>query len=300
MSNFYLPWNASNARKRDAERARKNRAEIIRELSWGRVSRRDLIKWGLFTSAGLLAPVGGLNPFVGSASASGDGIPRSPLVRRQGVQAADAAVRRPAAPRHHRPEPVLPARGEHDADRRRPAARRRLRALRGAAAGNGVGAPAVRSVPAADLRRSETAAGAHEHQLRPAGAVEPELGDRSVAADAAAVRTRDADPGSHLGVDVQRDDPAQAGAGPYGEALLFRHFNGLDPDIRKNSGFGRHTISTHEHNGHHGAENDGFTGAYFFPGQFYDYHWPIVLAGHFSMNTGATDPRRAPRMAAAG
>src|SRR6185436_3074880 len=65
--------------------------------------------------------------------------------------------------------------------------------------------------------------------------------------------------------------------------------NGLDPDVTKNGGFGRHTISTHEHNGHHGAENDGFTGAFFFPGQFYDYHWPIVLAGHFSMNTQAED-----------
>ena len=70
MSNFYLPWNASKARKRDAERARQNRAEIVRELSWGRVSRRDLIKWGLFTGAGMLAPIGGLNPFVGSASAA--------------------------------------------------------------------------------------------------------------------------------------------------------------------------------------------------------------------------------------
>ena len=62
MGSIYLPESASNARKRDAARARQNRAEIIRELSWGRVSRRDLIKWGLFTSAGLLAPVGGLNP----------------------------------------------------------------------------------------------------------------------------------------------------------------------------------------------------------------------------------------------
>ena len=63
------------------------------------------------------------------------------------------------------------------------------------------------------------------------------------------------------------------------EPMLFRHHNGLPADVKKNGGFGRHTISTHEHNGHHGAENDGFTGAYFFPGQFYDYHWPIVLAG---------------------
>ena len=67
--------------------------------------------------------------------------------------------------------------------------------------------------------------------------------------------------------------------GTYGEPILFRHHNGLPADVTQNNGFGRNTISTHEHNGHHGAENDGFTGAFFFPNQFYDYHWPIVLAG---------------------
>ena len=60
-------------------------------------------------------------------------------------------------------------------------------------------------------------------------------------------------------------------------------------DITQNGGFGRHTISTHEHNGHHGAENDGFTGAYFFPNQFYDYHYPIVLAGRSTINTTASE-----------
>src|SRR5262249_58480067 len=52
----------------------------------------------------------------------------------------------------------------------------------------------------------------------------------------------------------------------------------------------RHTRSTHKHNAHHGAENDGFTGAFFFPGQFYDYHWPVVLAGFRTINTAAMDP----------
>src|SRR5260221_13791751 len=47
----------------------------------------------------------------------------------------------------------------------------------------------------------------------------------------------------------------------------------------------------HEHNAHHGVENDGFTGAYFFPNEFYDYHWPWVLAGFTTINTGATDAR---------
>ncbi|PYN98698.1 MAG: copper oxidase, partial [Candidatus Rokuibacteriota bacterium] len=79
--------------------------------------------------------------------------------------------------------------------------------------------------------------------------------------------------------------------GRYGEPILFRHHNNLPFDVTQNGGFGRHTISTHEHNGHHGAENDGFTGAYFFPGQFYDYHYPIVLAGRNSINTTATDPK---------
>ena len=80
MSRIYLPRNASKARVRDAEHARKHRAEIVQELSWGRVSRRDLLKMGLFTGAGMLAPIGGLNPFVSRASAAvATGVPLSPL-----------------------------------------------------------------------------------------------------------------------------------------------------------------------------------------------------------------------------
>src|ERR1700752_319691 len=83
MSRIYLPRNASKARIREAQQARRNRAEIVRELSWGRVSRRELIKMGLFTSAGMLAPIGGLNPFVASAKAQTiahpTGAPPSPL-----------------------------------------------------------------------------------------------------------------------------------------------------------------------------------------------------------------------------
>src|SRR5947208_10235573 len=81
MSRIYLPWNASKARLRDAEHARRNRAEIVRELSWGRISRRDLFKWGLITGAGMLAPIGGLNPFVASVKGQAlgpTGAPPSP------------------------------------------------------------------------------------------------------------------------------------------------------------------------------------------------------------------------------
>ncbi len=76
-----------------------------------------------------------------------------------------------------------------------------------------------------------------------------------------------------------------------GEPILFRHFNGLPINVAANNGFGHHLITTHEHNGHNPAESDGFTGAYFYPGQYYDYRWPMQLAGRDSENVNATDPR---------
>ncbi len=87
--------------------------------------------------------------------------------------------------------------------------------------------------------------------------------------------------------------PPKLVIGRYAEPILFREHNKLPADKNQNGGFGLHSISTHEHNGHHGAENDGFTGAYFWPNQFYDYHWPIVLAGWRSINPLATDPKAA-------
>jgi FtsP/CotA-like multicopper oxidase with cupredoxin domain len=72
---------------------------------------------------------------------------------------------------------------------------------------------------------------------------------------------------------------------------LLRHYNALPIDVTANNGFGEHTITTHEHNGHQPGESDGFAWAFFFPGQFYDYRWPMQLAGNDSINTNATDPR---------
>ncbi len=76
-----------------------------------------------------------------------------------------------------------------------------------------------------------------------------------------------------------------------GEPILMRHYNALPIDVSANRGFGLHTISTHEHNGHNPGESDGYAGAFFFPGQFYDYRWPLVLAGHDTINTDASDER---------
>ena len=85
--NFFLSPKASKARLREAENARKNRWDIIQAHSHGQVSRRDLIKMGLFTGAGLLVPISGLSPFARSAFADSNiptGLPPSPLF---GVQA---------------------------------------------------------------------------------------------------------------------------------------------------------------------------------------------------------------------
>ena len=79
--------------------------------------------------------------------------------------------------------------------------------------------------------------------------------------------------------------------GRYGEGLLFRHYNALPIKFEANRGFGNHFISTHRHNGHQPAESDGYAEAFFLPGQYWDYRWPMVMAGHDSINTDRQDPR---------
>lgn len=79
----------------------------------------------------------------------------------------------------------------------------------------------------------------------------------------------------------------------HGQSILMRHYNALPIDPAANRGFGLHTLTTHEHNGHNPAESDGYTNAFFFPGQYYDYRWPMQLAGYDTINTTASDPRAA-------
>src|SRR5438067_231213 len=298
MSRIYLPKNASKARLREAEEARRNRAEIVRELSWGRVSRRDLIKMGLFTTAGALAHLGGLNPFAKSVYGQMPaGMPPSPLfgvqpftqpmprfdvlARNPVTGTADNLVSclgpAPTAEANQTMKPVDPA------------------------LGGGFGP--IEGRPPGPIW-------AHQrfNQFLPQIAVEawqsPATTNRVYKPQVASSLNSGIDPSQgiplrfHPGMPIQNPNnvwtfngtiPPKLVMGKYGQPLIFRHHNNLPVDVRQNAGFGRHTISTHEHNGHHGAENDGFTGAFFFPGQFYDYHWPVVLAGHFSVNTAATD-----------
>lgn len=70
----------SQQQLRLAQQAQRNRQEIVKALSHGTGSRRDLVKWGVFTAGGGLALKNGLNPFVGNAHGEiPTGVPRSPL-----------------------------------------------------------------------------------------------------------------------------------------------------------------------------------------------------------------------------
>ena len=78
---FFLTDKASKRRLKEAEDARKNRLEILKAWSQGQVSRRELLKWGLFSAGGVLVAKQGLSPFVRSAYADNipTGLPSSPL-----------------------------------------------------------------------------------------------------------------------------------------------------------------------------------------------------------------------------
>src|SRR6267143_368260 len=294
---MFLPQKASKLRIREAQNARRNRQEIVKALSDGQVTRRDLFKWGLFTVGGMLLWKHGLNPFVRSAYASvPTGFPRSPLF---GVQAFTQPMPRfdvlsrnpiatltpaPTAQANTTQQPLNPA----------------LEGVRPGDTGPIEGRPPgpiwahqefTRFPPAIAVPVSTE--GAKVNTVYDPG-VPPSLNS--------GINPANFHPRFHPGLPDQGPLalwtfngtlPPKLLIGRYGEGIIFRHSNKLPFDITQNGGFGIHTLSTHEHNGHHGAENDGFTGAFFFPNQFYDYHWPVVLAGFTSINTGATDPQAA-------
>jgi manganese oxidase len=290
--NFFLSPKASKARLREAENARKNRWDIIKSHSQGQVSRRDLIKMGLFTGAGLLIPISGLSPFARSAFADSNiptGLPPSPLF---GVLAFTQPMPRfdlfPRVPVSSlTPAPTAEANTTQQA----------VHSALGGGTGPIEGRPPgpiwahqqFGTLPPA-IAVQGTVEGAKINNAYNPGV--PSLQNSGIN-PANAFRPR-----FHPGLPDQSVDkfwtyngtfPPKLMQVRYGEPVLFRLRNKLSPFQNQNGGFGIHTISTHEHNGHHGAENDGFTGAYFFPNQFYDYHYPIVLAGRNSINTDATN-----------
>jgi FtsP/CotA-like multicopper oxidase with cupredoxin domain len=295
---FFLPENASKARLREARDARKNRQEFMRANSTGHISRRDMIKLGLFTGAGLLIPTHGLSPFARSAYASSNiptGLPPSPLFGvqpfTQPMPRFDVLARQPMS--------ALTPAPTKEANTTQQLLNTQLEGVRPGDTGPIEGRPpgpiwahqafdVFPPVVAVDV----TQEGAKVNTVYNPG-VASALNSGINAASPFPPKFHPSLPNqSALNLWTFNGTlPPKLLIGRYGEPILFRHHNKLPFDINANAGFGRHTITTHEHNGHHGAENDGFTGAFFFPGQFYDYHYPIVLAGLKSINTTATDIR---------
>ena len=77
---MYLPWNASKKRLAEAENARQNRQQFVKAWSAGQISRRDLVKLGLYSAAGVVAARNGLSALAPSALAAvPTGTPRSPI-----------------------------------------------------------------------------------------------------------------------------------------------------------------------------------------------------------------------------
>jgi FtsP/CotA-like multicopper oxidase with cupredoxin domain len=311
---LFLPKDASRLALKAARQAQDERRGIIKALSHGQVSRRDLIKMGLFTGAGMLAGIRGLHPLERNLLAStpgGPGIPTgllpSPMFGVSPFSTSmprfDVLPRKPIDCSQPLGSPMMPldcvpTRVANTTDRYNidPALVNGQTGLTGPAEGR----------PGGDMW-------AHQMWDRFAPQVAVEVTQRgnigpntsyNPQVSQSQLSLMGIQPGGsiplqfHPGLPVQDENsvwtfngtiPPKLMLGRYGEAILFRHHNGLPADVQLNNGFGRHTISTHEHNGHHGAENDGFTGAFFFPGQYYDYHYPILLAGFTSYNTGATD-----------
>jgi len=289
---FFPPENASKARIREAENARQNRAEIVKAHSQGQVSRRDLMKWGLITTGGLLAPIHGLNPFVSSAYGTiPTGAPPSPLF---GALPFSQPMPRFDVLQRLAPTALNPL-AQAQSNQTQQAVDPLLGGGTGPIEGRPPGAtwahqsfaqfpPQVAYVATQEGAKTNTVYNPQvpsslNSGINPATPIPLKFHPSMPVQNVNSVWT------------FNGTIPPKLVLGKYSEPILFRHYNKLPADVTQNNGFGRHTISTHEHNGHHGAENDGFTGAFFFPNQFYDYHWPIKLGGFTSFNTAAADKK---------
>lgn len=285
---MYLNRSVSARRLHEAENARRNRLEIVKALSHGQITRRDLFRMGIFTTTGLLACKNGLSPFAPSAFAAvPTGTPLSPLF---GVKKFTQRMPRAEIAS---PLPMVPlANGDY-------------------AFGT------TNELPAREFSYHEeftkTAGGSFVNPVTGRGPIE----GRPPGAFFAHQRWADIPPKvgylmsmaqARSNVRFHRDMPAQdrnavwafAQRAPgavgriqgsrfasgipqlirfrYGESVVCRIYNDLPDDVTDNYGFGRNEISTHYHNAHNGSESDGACNAYHFPGTFYDYHWSSAVA----------------------
>lgn len=292
---------------REAQAARRNRQEIIKALTFGEVSRRDLMRWGIFTSTGALALKNGLSPFASSAYADDipTGVPPSPraskftqplirpryanptpLIEQDGAISADplSASFKEYAFQGYPTDLEPPARNfsyHEEFSKSDPGNRARVNPVTGVGPMEG---------------RPPTDMFSHQRwteippkvgyvlslgQILPDTRFHPEYEAQARNAvwtfGPRAPGTR----GDINGIETGVIAPTLIRM-RYDEPVLTRIYNDLPDfvgDVKyDNGGFGRNEPSIHFHNAHNGAESDGACNAYHFPGTFYDYHWSTMLA----------------------
>ena len=302
---MYLSSRVSRIRQKEAHNARANRAEIIKALSIDQITRRDLFRWGIFTTSGLLVCKNGLSPFAPSAFAQvPTGTPRSPLFNAKKFSQAlprlnqqnsvpvtrllrgaetDAvfggafAGERNARRLSYHTDFSTPPPGTTKADFTNPITNR------GPIEGRPPGEvfahqrwdeffPKVGYV----MTLSEIAPNQSFHPNFPAQA------PNSVWSYAAGHARFDIPSGILTPPLIK---------GRYGEPIITRIYNNTPVNRADNNGFGRNETQLHFHNAHNGAESDGAANVHHFPGTFFDYRWSTTLARRDKINTQATERR---------
>ena len=316
---FFQTRKTSRARQREAQNAANNREEIVKAISIGQVSRRDLIKAGIFTAGGLLLPIHGLSPFVKSAfGAVPTGAPRSPY-----PIPTDKPFMQPLFRCELLQPTKLVSTGGSDASLRWPDAMGEAPAMRRANAniikhkvscanatntGNewytGTTGPQEGRAPGeafAHQRWNELVNGAsgHDgevsHPLPPVGYV-MSVGQIKPGISYNLYNNWHAQNPSSVWTfcegRFQRGNlPPCIMQARYGESVINRIYNNLpffDPGFgtagypnnpnMSNGGFGRQEPAIHNHNGHNSSDSDGAQNCHFFPGQYYDYNYSLMLA----------------------
>jgi FtsP/CotA-like multicopper oxidase with cupredoxin domain len=305
---MYISEKASRIRQREAQRARNNRAEIVKARSTGQITRRDLIHWGIFTSSGLLVCKNGLSPFAKSAFAEvPTGTPRSPLYgAKKFAQPLDRLNLQTPTPisqgailrgtevdcqfggTTYANEP-LPRRLSYHTDFSTPPSGTKKADFTNKLTGRG---PMEGRPPGEAFSHQRWAeffpkegyvftlgcCASNQSFFAPGNGTAPFQGPNAVW-----TYGRGNSVGAACGT-----LPAPLIKGRYGVPILTRIYNYLPTDRTQNGGFGRNQHQLHFHNAHNGAESDGAANVHHFPGTFYDYRWSTTLARRDKINTGAS------------
>ncbi len=291
---MYLPFGSSRTRQREAQNARNNRAEIVKALSIGEITRRDLYKWGIFTAAGLLAAKNGLNPFVQSAfGAIPTGVPRTPLF---------------GAEKFSQPMPRLDLIRPHTLERT-PEGHAAFPYILGERDAKRLSWHTDFTANPDNLEFRNPLTGRGPIEGRPPGEIFahqrwdeffPKAGyvfSIGQCAENTYFHERMAHQQANSVWSFGEGRFSRGGMPPplikarYGEPMLTRIYNNMPANRAENGGFGRNETQMHFHNAHNGAESDGAANVHHFPGTFYDYRWSTTLARRDTINTNATDRR---------